>query len=801
MSDPDGSTMLGAISLYGGVAWAASKIIGTLVQTATDGTVRNRLDEGRATIAARLRGLATEHGLFGDMPTSSATNQDLQRALRAAWVRVAQQKLAEIRAMETALRRSPEFHADGDIALLAACLGEVLGELEVAATRRTDHLVAASPVEDRLLALVEAASEGSSAARDGSFIVELDEAFVDGVIALPIDWGPFRTRVEKILRQPSGPSGSSAAQSPGEAILERFVENLKSGLYPAASRAYEILVGGLIRSDIEALGEDLESRSANLAGAISELRQTIDDAFPPDARASFHRQFEEDLRKIASGTAAARDGIARLEALVGARDHDLKRTVDAVADRRAHLTARFFGRQVEIEAMFERFEQWPATLTIMTAPAGTGKSGFMARLADLAQRRGFAVATHFVSRDHDATTEPEDVLGHLALQLRAFQRKDDDAGPGGRLDDTAKRLANEIDLHLCASRPYARPLLVLIDGLDEMAGRLPVPIPRRKLGSNIHVVVSCRAGGPADTPPTLLEWISGDTTGRLRTIGGDATRQKLPPLDQASIALWLAGVLAKTDPVETLPIVRRLEAASEGLAVFLQYLIEDIVAAREAGQTLDSIERDLADLPAPFAAYLRRELSQKQADRHPLYDQSARRFLGLVAVSVGVLGNGELGALVGDLDPVDPPAPVRRWLARVDDPGNGGWAMQHPRLAEPFVAALGEEADDAREALEQYCRTICEERLPRRADYAAYWSVRHLAERDDPESWRIADDWLADPDFISWRLSIAPTRRMIRTIKEDYIALEQRRRLSTQCDELGRIFASVAVIMGREADE
>ncbi|MBW3243727.1 ATP-binding protein [Epibacterium sp. DP7N7-1] len=806
-TDPITTGILGSILLWRSGGWLATKTADMAVQTITDGNIKSQLADARKSVAARLRGRAASEGWFGDRPKATATNHDLLRALRAAWVTIAQQKLRPIRELQESFLLSAEFRDWPELSLLVDTLGDELEQLSVVATHRTKQFVESSPVEERLLEIVSAAPEQTRGEIDATFSQDLTEAFVTGIMALPVEWegplGGVRNHVTDILRAPLTIPRDGRKVEPGAAILDQFIENLKSGLFPEASKAFEILVGGLIRGDVEDLRELVDDRTSEIAQDLQNLRSVLSSGMSEPAREAFEKFLHDEHDEIVAGIGRIERELGQLKALLGSREYDFKSTADNSILRREELAGKFFGRQRETEAIFDRFHSSPNTLSIVVAPAGTGKSAFMAHLADRAEVRGYAVASHFVTRKREGTREARQVLGHLAVQIRAIHSPVEEYG---RSEQNAGGSTDEIQSLLSQGRPYRRPLVILVDGLDEMPERLPVFVPSIGLGTNIHIVISCRTGGMYDAPSALVAWSSQETAKIFGVTDQSNLRMPLPPMDRPSIALWLCKSLEKVSLIDALPLVERLEATSEGLAVFLDLLIMDIVTRLHSGRTIAELETWLGSLPAPFESYLRAELEEKPGDRKPPYGPDEREFLALVSVALGPIWDDDLNSILPrHIDRRNPPPSVRRWLSRIsEEEGKGGygWIVQHPRLVQPLVAALDIDAEDAHEALLEHCRSLIDKRDHRRARYAAMWGARHFIKADIGYHVNTAKNWLSDPSFLEWRLEIDPSRQMIRAINDDYFVLERHDPDgSNQHQELARVFATISPMLAKEAAE
>lgn len=276
-------TALAGFAVIKSVGWLSLKAVDLCAQTATDGGVQYQLNQIRKRAAAWLRGTTVQYGVYGDRPQATATNHDLLRALRAAWVRVAQQKVGAIREFQRAVQPTAEFRdTPGLASSLADILAEELRHLEMQSTDRRIPFETASPVEERLLLVVQAVPEQVQGRPGEAEADTLTEAFAEGIVALlQIDRGELRSRIKDILAQKLDIPSQGRALTPGEAILDQFVENLKSGQFPEAAGAFQFLVSGLIRQDVAAMENRLVGDMAEIRDLVGDLRSVLADGTDP----------------------------------------------------------------------------------------------------------------------------------------------------------------------------------------------------------------------------------------------------------------------------------------------------------------------------------------------------------------------------------------------------------------------------------------------------------------------------------------------------------------------------------------
>ena len=237
-------------------------------------------------------------------------------------------------------------------------------------------------------------------------------------------------------------------------------------------------------------------------------------------------------------------------------------------------------------------------------------------------------------------------------------------------------------------RRGGKPLLVVIDGLDEADAAIP-PFPA--LPPAVRVVASARADTEA-----CRAWAEGSEVFSLGGLSRDDIRRWVSMAGDGQ----LADLAADND------FVVRLDRATQGLALYVRYLVDDLLTTVKAGRkTAPALQLT----PKRFSGYVReqmqilaRDVFAKEPKREAL-----RKLFAVLAVAVAELAEDDVCALTGfDIfDLLNLPWAITRWFTRRSDPDTGkmAYAFAHPLLAKEFGIALGPLAEAARRDLLEFC--------------------------------------------------------------------------------------------------
>jgi hypothetical protein len=352
-------------------------------------------------------------------------------------------------------------------------------------------------------------------------------------------------------------------------------------------------------------------------------------------------------------------------------------------------TRTFVGREAEYREL-ARFaaQETPGYLLVEALP-GYGKSALMAHLIERRQSGGWDQAPapdllYFFIRQQGKRNTPVDYLQALNAQLLDLL-----ALPGGVPSDLNSLRAQFSQLWAPAVQA-ARPLLLLVDGLDEMApGEVTIAdeLPK-SLGPYGHVVVTSRPN------PEPLQQVG------LEHPFKKADVLRLYALDEASIRALLAKYGAP--PAVAAALAPRVTATTKGEPLFARFVCQEVAAQGEAA--LARLEKDPPD---DVEAYFRQQFEQLDAlaEGDLTWD-----ILRLLVVALGGMSLDEMAEVLGVAKRQARKAvePIRRFLL-----GEERLELMHLQLRK--VVAEDVSASEQKESLRKllaWCRAYREQGWP-----------------------------------------------------------------------------------------
>lgn len=390
-------------------------------------------------------------------------------------------------------------------------------------------------------------------------------------------------------------------------------------------------------------------------------------------------------------------------------------------------------------AVLAQLDAWHAqdqSFALVTAPAGRGKSALLTRWAmNIAERGEVDVVFVPISLGFQ-TTQPMDVLGLLGERLAWVVSGVEESEPPDTVPGWRRRITR-ILTDLTGGRQ--RPLLIVVDGMDEMAGwhdeRLPLPLvpnPGVKVLVGARLLADRNAVGWRD----WLNWPGEATV----SIG-------LAPLDEPSIGALVRDRLPTVPAGTAAAISHRLTVLTEGDALTLRLYLDDLRerSMRGAEVTAASLNAEVPGLAGYFKRWWAEQERQWEADgENPIGESAdAEAILGLCAAAFGPLLEGEISALVRgrvaqSLYLRRKLHELTRLLVTIETPRGSGYSLAHPRLAIYFDGA----ARHWRDPLIAYCRRG-REAIENGAD-AREWNyvVHHYAAHLQANR-QLQDDWQA----------------------------------------------------------
>jgi tetratricopeptide (TPR) repeat protein len=343
----------------------------------------------------------------------------------------------------------------------------------------------------------------------------------------------------------------------------------------------------------------------------------------------------------------------------------------------------FAGRNSEMAVLDGYLASQSRTPLLIAGPAGFGKTALMAKWLERKKAEGVCTVYHFFSQRSGLTTVRDAYLNLL--------RQVPGQVASGELPGDASERSLRAALYDALQQWKGRDrksLLVIIEGLDEADAAVP-PFPA--LPPGVRVVASARADTEA-----LRIWADGSEVFSLAGLSRDDVRRWLSVAGDGQLA-----VLAADDD-----FVARLDRATQGLALYLRYLVDDLLTTVKAGRaTATTVQLT----PKKFSGYVREQMQILARDvfAKELKREALRKLFAVLAVAVAELPEDDVCALTGFdvFDLLNLPWAITRWFTRRSDPDSGkmAYAFAHPLLAREFGIALGPLAVAARGDLLQFC--------------------------------------------------------------------------------------------------
>jgi tetratricopeptide (TPR) repeat protein len=361
----------------------------------------------------------------------------------------------------------------------------------------------------------------------------------------------------------------------------------------------------------------------------------------------------------------------------------------------------FVGRKEAMERLNRFVATNPNGVAIVYAPAGYGKTTFLAHWIRQVEETGgwlsgdgetgVAIVRHFFSPTMHLSPSPSNAFAHLLAQLT---RLSDQPTPIPDRDDERWAALRNFLANL-KSPEGVNKLVIVLDGLDDAEGKVE---PFDKIPEGLFVVVSGRWDGEGELPNYLKEWAKFTEFIPLKALSEEEIREWLRTAGEGELARF-----AENDD-----FVRMLREKTDGLPLFVRYLMDDLLQAVKEGK---SPEQVLERTPKGFSEYVKEQF--KQLAKLVRNEKGVRDLFALLTVAKGALRQDEVEELtdlsVWDLE--DLPHQVTRWFsigktrssADMPTADMATYSFAHPLLAEEFRKYLGKEARQMEGKLLEWC--------------------------------------------------------------------------------------------------
>ncbi|AVH63771.1 DUF928 domain-containing protein [Nostoc sp. 'Peltigera membranacea cyanobiont' N6] len=266
------------------------------------------------------------------------------------------------------------------------------------------------------------------------------------------------------------------------------------------------------------------------------------------------------------------------------------------------VTQRLVGRGFVFEKVADFIQSNPRGYFRVIADAGLGKTAIAAELT----KRFDAVAC-FISASENRT-QPERIINILSTQLIARYALPYDSLPvrAGETSDWFYQRLRE-----AASKPENRPVVVIIDAIDEADAPAPtrnwLHLPR-DLPPGVYIILTHRPGDYLLTTvpnlPSSEQVISWDDPKQQSDIEMHLRRQA----EQAEIRQLLEKT---TSSISVNEFVSELQKSSQGNFMYLEYVLADILAGNSGFNPLN-----LQALPQGLRGYYAQFWSGMEAVRY-----------------------------------------------------------------------------------------------------------------------------------------------------------------------------------------
>lgn len=360
-----------------------------------------------------------------------------------------------------------------------------------------------------------------------------------------------------------------------------------------------------------------------------------------------------------------------------------------------NATAKAFVRKNEEQVINNFINNNKSGYLIIKAKAGLGKTSLLANWVNqqLYQnensygKRKF-IASYFFNQKSGTTSLTRcftDLLYQLCIYHTTPKEFPEDIG---LLQSTVLGLIRK------EKSKENEPLVIVFDALDEAEGKINHflnPLP-----DGVYVIVSIRAD-ENEVPPYFSSWeelIAPDKSNLLY----------LKNLDDVAVRNWLWI----TEPIFSLDddLVNKVYEKTDGLPLYLNYLIDDLVREKAKGKTIEDLKLLLQTTPKGFSNYVNKQYSDLSQSLSNDWQNKIDSLICSLCVSLGALDNYDIKNLTGITQTEIEGFPPRawRWVRIVDDlERNKIFYFDHLLIRDVFVKKFEDELENTLEKLLNYC--------------------------------------------------------------------------------------------------
>jgi WD domain, G-beta repeat len=240
-----------------------------------------------------------------------------------------------------------------------------------------------------------------------------------------------------------------------------------------------------------------------------------------------------------------------------------------------------------------------------------------------------------------------------------------------------------------------------------------------------------------------------------KTVRYPITPHPLKALSVAGVVEWLRELVPNLK-VKATVIAQQLLATTDGIPLFLRFIVDDIRQYVDAGIPAYELKQGLMTLPAPFTDYAVEQLDAMRklhGQGAGGWDVNVQRIFALLTLIRGAMPAFEIATVSGarwDVTALD--ARVTRWFAIRTGEQEPSIAFLHPSLAKVFRDALVRRAEtqgfihEVEQRLIQHCAAW----RTNGSSYGLTYLPWHLAQSGETKQ---AFQALTSIDFLSARVS------------------------------------------------